>query len=123
MLKTQRRFCLDRKYKGPFVIKSVTSTNVIIQLMDNNTAEELYVYHCVVVKCHIQPHGWSIRERDILYSQGLTVETQWMTQSEAATVNNGTRISSRGRQNRTPERFLLADSPKAKQRKVGGCRN
>ena len=32
MLKTQSRFHLDRSYKGPFVVQSVTSTNAVINL-------------------------------------------------------------------------------------------
>ena len=43
MLKTEPRFRLDRSYKGPFKIKSLTSTNVIIRLKNDNTAEELNV--------------------------------------------------------------------------------
>jgi len=43
MLKTKPRFRLDHSYKGPFKIKSLTSTNAIIQLKDDSTAEELIV--------------------------------------------------------------------------------
>ena len=35
MLKTEPRFRLDRSYKGPFEIKSLTSTNAVIQLKDD----------------------------------------------------------------------------------------
>lgn len=51
MLKTQPRFRLDRKYKGPFIVKSVTPTNVVIQLKDDSTAEELYVSRQRVSLC------------------------------------------------------------------------
>ena len=51
MLKTQPRFRLDRKYKGPFIVKSVTPTNVVIQLKDDSTAEELYMSRQRVSLC------------------------------------------------------------------------
>ena len=43
MLKTEPRFRLDRSYKGPFKIKSLTCTNAVIQLKDDTNAEELNV--------------------------------------------------------------------------------
>ena len=52
MLKTQPGFCLDRKYKGPFKIKVVTPTNVIIQLKDDSTAEETV---CLSLTCILVP--------------------------------------------------------------------
>ena len=63
MLKTQPRFCLDYKYKGPFIIKAVTPTptNVVIRLKDDSAAKNYVylssVYHCAVVRYHNQPHG------------------------------------------------------------------
>jgi len=32
MFKTEPRFNLNRSFKGPFVVKSLTSTNAMIQL-------------------------------------------------------------------------------------------
>ena len=43
MLKMEQRFCLDRSYKGPFVIKSLSTTNADIQLKDDPAAEILNV--------------------------------------------------------------------------------
>ena len=43
MIKTEPRFRLDRSYKGPFEIKSLTSTNAMIQLKHDVRAEELNV--------------------------------------------------------------------------------
>ena len=40
MLKTEP---MDRSYKGPFVIRSLSSTNADIQLKDDTTAELLNV--------------------------------------------------------------------------------
>ena len=41
MLKTQPRFRLDRSFKGPFVVQSVTSTNAVIKAKDIEDAEEI----------------------------------------------------------------------------------
>ena len=39
MLKVQPKYKLDRKYKGPFVIKSLTNTNAVIQSIDHSSEE------------------------------------------------------------------------------------
>ena len=39
MLKVQPKFKLDRKYKGPFVIKSITNTNAVIHSKDPSHKE------------------------------------------------------------------------------------
>ena len=51
MLKTQHIFRLDHKYKGPFIIKAVTPTNVIIKVKDDSAAEELCVSQQSVLLC------------------------------------------------------------------------
>ena len=43
MLKTEPWFKLDHSFKGPFVVKSLTSTNAMIQLKDDDTTELLNV--------------------------------------------------------------------------------
>ena len=43
MLKTQPRFHLDRSFKGPFVVQSVTSSNAVIKAKDIEDAEEINV--------------------------------------------------------------------------------
>ena len=43
MLKAQPHFRLDRSYKGPFVVQSVTSTNAVIKAKDIENAEEINV--------------------------------------------------------------------------------
>ena len=128
MLKTQPRFRLDWKYKGPFIVKSVTPTNVVIQLQDNSTAEELYVSRQRVSLCssemsHSMPwvgHSKKMRKRRTLRQRtdsGNTSNNASVT--EAVTTDDQTRVSSRGRQIRTPARFRLVDSPKAIQKKRG----
>ena len=39
MLKVQPKDKLDRKYKGPFVIKSITDTNAVIHSKDSSSEE------------------------------------------------------------------------------------
>ena len=43
MLKMEPRFRLDRSYKGPFVIKALSTTNADIQLKDDPATEILNV--------------------------------------------------------------------------------
>ena len=43
MLKVEPKFCLDRNYRGTYKIKSLTSTNAVIALKDDNSAEEINV--------------------------------------------------------------------------------
>jgi len=53
MLKTERGFKLDRSFKGPFVVKSLTSTNAIIQLKDDSAAELLNVSRQRLSRCEL----------------------------------------------------------------------
>ena len=43
MLKVEPRFRLDRAYKGPFKIKSLTSTNAVITLKDNDNVDAMNI--------------------------------------------------------------------------------
>ena len=43
MLKVEPRFKLDRSFKGPFVVKSLTSTNAVIRLQGDDNAEKIDV--------------------------------------------------------------------------------
>ena len=65
MMKTEPRFRLDRSYKGPFVIRSLSSTNADIQLKDDTTAELLNVSRqrlsLCYPGCHSQSPGWDTR--------------------------------------------------------------
>ena len=55
---------LDYKYNGPFIVKAVTPTNVIVQLKGDSIAEELYVSQQHALLCSIiiviahQLYGW-----------------------------------------------------------------
>ena len=71
MLKTQSRFRLDRSFKGPFVVQSVTSTNAVIRAKDIEDAEEINVFRQRLSICsdemkHSTPwigHGNRLRKR------------------------------------------------------------
>ena len=71
MLKTQSRFRLDRSFKGPFVVQSVTSTNPVIKAKDIEDAEEINVSRQRLSICsdemkHSTPwigHGNRLRKR------------------------------------------------------------
>ena len=39
MLKVQPRFKLDRSYKGPFTVESLTATNAVIWMSNDSSAE------------------------------------------------------------------------------------
>ena len=43
MLKVDPKFRLDRNYRGPYKIKSLTSTNAVITLKDDDSGEEINV--------------------------------------------------------------------------------
>ena len=43
MLKVQPKLKLDRRYKGPFIIKSLTDTNAMIQSKGDPNSEELNI--------------------------------------------------------------------------------
>ena len=71
ILKTEPRFCLDRSYKGPFVIRSLSSTNADIKLKDDPTAEIMNVLRqrlslCSLNKAQAIPwvgHAGKLRKR------------------------------------------------------------
>ena len=53
MLKTQPRFRLDRSFKGPFIVKTVTPTNAVIQLKGDDSAELINVSRQRLSKCNV----------------------------------------------------------------------
>ena len=61
MLKTAPRFRLDRSFKGPFVVKTVTPTNAVIQLkvmiMQNSSTYQGRGYPSVTRRWNILPLG------------------------------------------------------------------
>ena len=61
MLKVELRFRLDRTYKGPLKIKSLTSTNAVIALKDNDNVDAMNVSRQRLSKCR-QPPGLVIQK-------------------------------------------------------------
>jgi len=53
MLKTELRFKLDRAFKGPFVVKSLTSTNAVIQLKGDDATKLLNVSRQRLSRCEL----------------------------------------------------------------------
>ena len=53
MMKTQPQFHLDRSFKGPFIVKTVTPTNAVIQLKGDNSAELINVSRQRLSKCNV----------------------------------------------------------------------
>ena len=51
MLKVQPKYKLNRRYKGPFIIKTLTDTNVVIQVQRDPNAEEINVTQQQLSKC------------------------------------------------------------------------
>jgi len=51
LVMTELRFKLDRLFKGPFAVKSLTSTNAMIHLKDNSAAELLNVSKQRLSRC------------------------------------------------------------------------
>ena len=122
MMKTELGFRLDRSYKGPFVIRSLSSTNADIQLKDDTTAELLNVSRQRLSLCHPEMsqsipwvgHSGKLRKRRRIRKRDK--DDSATTNPEAAGIstlmngNNGTtRTSRRGRQIRTPARFLCVN--------------
>ena len=54
MLNTAPRFRLDRSFKGPFVVKTVTPTNAVIQLKDDDNAQLINVSRQRLSKCNME---------------------------------------------------------------------
>ena len=52
MLKVQPRFKLDRTYRGPFEVQSLTSTDAVIKLINDKNAEPWNVSRQRLSKCH-----------------------------------------------------------------------
>ena len=53
MLKTLPLFRLDRSFMEPFIVKTVTFTNAVIQLKDGDTAELINVSRPRLSKCNM----------------------------------------------------------------------
>ena len=141
MLKTEPRFRLDRSYKGPFEIKSLTSTNAMIQLKDDVSAEELNVSRQRLSLCkpdmlHSTPwtgHSGKLRKRRrIRRKANQDSQTSSHVQSNDLGVTadiNGTnnqrdniKFSRSGRPIRKPVRFRTPEGDSKKKGEIVGSR-
>ena len=132
MLKTEPRFRLDRSYKGPFVIKSLTSTNAVIQLKDDVNAEELNVSRQRLSLCkpdmlHSTPwtgHSGKLRRRRRIRRKvnqdSQTISYANSTDLGVTTDTNNQRdnvkFTRRGRLIRKPARFRTPEGGSKKKR-------
>ena len=137
MLKTEPRFRLDRSYKGPFRIKSLTSTNAVIQLKDDTNAEELNVSRQRLSLCKSEMlnstpwvgHSGKLRKRRLIRSKNKNVQVAGQeTQSGNHAVNTKgayevsdqtVKFSRHGRPIKKPARFLCLSNPEDYSQKEG----
>ena len=126
MLKTAPRFRLDRSFKGPFIVKTVTPTNAVIQLKDDAHAELINVSRQKLSKCnreigHSTPwigHSNKLRKRRQIRRRAPQQQAA-SEESELTTRPETTTITRRGRQVIRPARYLLVTGPKSSQNKRG----
>jgi len=137
MLKTEPRFHLDRSYKGPFVIKSHTSTNADIRLKDDAIGELLNVSCQRLSWCSPEMsqsipwvrHAGKLRKRHQLHRKMRpgTGTTSDPKQSECSTSrgnDSGTstssekpKVSRKGHSIWTPARYLWLNRPQVHSQK------
>ena len=132
MLKTAPRFRLNRSYKGLFRIKSLTSTNAIIQLNDDPKGEELNVSRqrlslCKAEMSNATPwagHSGRLRKRRQVRCNSKTNNLEVTDQNdqknmEVTEQNNNAKFSRYGRPIKKPARFLHVSSPEDHSQKEG----
>ena len=142
MLKVEPRFRLDRVYKGPFQIKSLTSTNAVIVLKSDDNAEEMNVSRQQLSKCRREMaeatpwvgHSGRLNKRRQVRRRKPKVATQQEgtvdDSPEAATTDlthsksSTTTTTRSGRQVRLPARFREHGKlhPGSALKKGGSCK-
>ena len=130
MLKTERRFKLDRSFKGPFVVKSLTSTNAVIQLKDDDTAELLNVSRQRLSRCGPAMaaaipwvgHCTKLRRRRRVRNRGdkqAASNQPLEDQPSEERAPDSTTVTRRGRIIKKPARFHVVTSLGAIHKKEG----
>ena len=131
MLKVQPRFKLDRPYKGPFQVQSLTSTNAVIKLVNDTNAEPWNVSRQRLSKCHpgmesVKPwvgHSKRLRRRRVLKRTYKGKDHSQQYRLPAVDENQQTphqeKKTRSGRVIKTPLRFQTTDSPGARHVKEG----
>jgi len=130
MLKVQPHFKLDRPYKGPFKVESLTSTNAVIKLVNDESAEPWNVSRQRLSKCHPEMEGtqpW-VGHSNKLHRQ-RKLERQQNVEVEKAEPEDhlpkeedipGVQVKTRsGRMVRKPPRFMCVNSPAVLSSKKG----
>ena len=127
MLKVQSRFKLDRSYKGPFTIQSLTATNAVIRLANDDSAEPWNVSRQRLSKCHpgmeqVKPwigHANKLRRRRRIRRPNVLKERTSGATSGTATQMPETTTTRSGRTVKRPPRYLCVDSSKVLSGKEG----
>ena len=127
MLKVQSRFKLDRSYKGPFTIQSLTVTNAVIRLANDDSAEPWNVSRQRLSKCHPgmeQVKPWigranKLRRRRRIRRPNVLKERTSGATSGTATQMPETTTTRSGRTVKRPPRYLCVDSSKVLSGKEG----
>lgn len=133
MLKVQPRFKLDRSYKGPFTIQSLTTTNAVIKLVGDASAEPWNVSRQRLSKCHHgmdQAQPWVghtnklRRRRKIRRPKAATKKTSRNKcaaegHSDSNQQQPEVMKTRSGRSVRRPPRYLGINSPKVLSSKEG----
>ena len=122
MLKVEPRFRLDRSYKGPYRVVSVTATNVFIHPL-NNPEDQITVSLQRVSKCdnslaNVMPwmgHSKSRRRRQIK----RTPVNADQRQSNNDSPPPQTQVTRSGRNINRPARYLQLSAPMGQPRKEG----
>jgi len=129
MLKVQPKYKLDRRYKGPFVIKSLTNTNAVIYIKGDKNPEELNVSRQCLSKCveamsNAKPwigQSGKLRKRRVIRKPSLPVEqpVKELDSSQPTPI-----VTRHSHQVRRPARFSVIkhDTPEGPSSKGrGGC--
>ena len=119
MLKVEPRFKLDRLFKGPFIIRSLTSTNAVsyIQLQGDDKAEKIDVSRQRLSLCSPEignstpwvGHSGRMRKRRQLHKPHKVPEEDSTNQEDNSQMAAKTTRS--GRTIKKPSRFLWMNSP------------
>ena len=138
MMKVEPKFRLDRTYRGPYRVLDVTSTNAIIQKVNDPNSEKLNVSLQRLSKCDRQlseevpwmGHGRSRRRRQIRNTTRPNSTDQSVVSETQQQPTNVT-VTRRGRVIHPPARFNEVASPNGSAKTGGGkcgvrtivCRN
>ena len=112
MLKVQPKYKLDRRYKGSFVIKSLTDTNAVIYIKGDKNPEEINVSRqrlskCVEAMSNAKPwigQSGKLRKCRVIWKPALPVEqaAKELDSSQPTPI-----VTRHGRQVRRPARFSV----------------